>query len=226
MDSPIHREMTWAQSHQGHPLELVCLRAPKSPQAPWLLIGGMHGDEPEGRILAQQLLSTIEALSAQQQSQLRPFYLIPDLNPDGHALATRTNGQGVDLNRNFPSRDWSPLYQEARYNPGPRPQSEPEVQALVRLIEKAQPSLIIHFHSWKPAVVLTGPPELEQAHTLSQKSGYPLQLDIGYPTPGSLGQWAWRDCGIPVICTEERENCPEEEVWPRFGPGLLQLLQS
>ena len=31
---------------------------------------------------------------------------IPCLNPDGMALGTRTNANGVDLNRNFPTKNW------------------------------------------------------------------------------------------------------------------------
>lgn len=200
--------------YHSHPLvELVSLR-------PLLLIGGVHGDEPEGVALAQQLLAWLKSHTTTVKNS---WVLIECLNPDGFSRNQRTNHHGVDLNRNFPSRDWSPQHREARYFPGPAPASEPEIQALVHLVAQVRPRLIVHFHSWKPSVVFAGPPNHPAPRFLSESSGYPVQPDIGYPTPGSLGQWGWLDQGIPVICTEEAERVSATETWTRFGPGLQKI---
>jgi hypothetical protein len=151
--------------------------------------------------------------------------LIPCLNPEGYHRLQRTNSAGVDLNRNFPSPDWSPQCEAPRYFPGPQPGSEPEVQGVIRAIELYKPNLIIHFHSWKPCVVYTGAPGEPVARILGEHSGYPHREDIGYPTPGSLGQYGWLTHQIPVICVEEQEGCPRENIWPRFQWALTDLLR-
>jgi hypothetical protein len=150
--------------------------------------------------------------------------LIPCIHPDGYHKNQRTNSRGIDLNRNFPSHNWSPNIVAARYNPGPKANSEPETQALVHLINKKKPRLLIHFHSWKPCVVYTGPPGLPFAKHLSESSGFKLVHDIGYPTPGSLGDFGWHDHKIPVICTEDGEHRKTQIPWEHFGPGIKKII--
>jgi hypothetical protein len=152
--------------------------------------------------------------------------LIPCFNPDGWRSQQRTNARGVDLNRNFPSEDWSPLATKPRYHPGPAPGSEPEVQALVQWLVRHRPRLIVHFHAWEPCVVYTGRSAQAAATLLAGDTGFPVREDIGYPTPGSLGQYGWQSLNIPVICIESPEKTRAEEVWRLFGGGLQQLLQK
>lgn len=190
---------------------------------PVLMIGGVHGDEPEGVRLAEELLSWLR--KNHKDEELHPWILIPCLNADGYRRNERTNSAGVDLNRNFPTPDWSSIAKAPRYFPGPRPGSEPETRALVRLIETTKPVLVIHFHSWKPCVVYTGPSGKKAAEILSPGPSHPVSEDIGYPTPGSLGQFGWLVHQIPVICIEEQERIALEQVWPHFAPGLQKLLR-
>ena len=64
---------------------------------PVLVIGVFHGDEPQGKFLIE------EYLKENNDSRL---LFIPCLNPDGMAQNIRTNANGVDLNRNFPTKNW------------------------------------------------------------------------------------------------------------------------
>lgn len=225
MDLNIHCNHNWAKSSNQNPISLIEFNS--NTERPVLFIGGVHGDEPEGVWLAEALLNWCYSVKLQNGlATLHNFLLIPCLNPDGYRQLERVNGKGVDLNRNFPSRDWSPEQKAPRYNPGPEPASEPEVRALIDLINQRNPSLIIHFHSWKPAVVYTGAPAKSVAQILAKVSGYDLQEDIGYPTPGSLGQYAWLEKQIPVICIEEQEGCERSRIWPRWKPGLLEILRG
>ena len=210
---------SWAQSALGKPLELFS--SLHSTERPFLFIGGIHGDEPEGVTLATEFLSWLQK---NNNESLKPWILIPCLNVDGFAQKARTNGNGVDLNRNFPSPDWSADIKSQRYNPGPFAASEPEVHALIELIETENPLAIIHFHSWEPCVVYTGAPGKEFATILVGETGYVVSEDIGYPTPGSLGQFGWLAHQIPVICIEEQEKISQNLVWPRFQKGLIRLL--
>lgn len=193
------------------------------PQKPLLFIGGVHGDEPEGVRLAEDFLNWIQKNS---NTPMRPWILIPCLNPDGYFRKERTNGNHVDLNRNFPCKDWSSEHKQPRYFPGTGPNSEPETQALVQLIEQTKPELIIHFHSWKPCVVYTGSVAKPIADWLAKDTNYLSKEDIGYPTPGSLGQYGWIEKQIPVICIEEQEGAPLETVWENFGKALIDLITS
>ena len=74
------------------------------------------------------------------------IWVIGAANPDGLARATRTNADGVDLNRNFPWRWRASGRPGDRYYSGPRAQSEPETRILVHLIEHLRPQITIWFH--------------------------------------------------------------------------------
>ena len=215
------QQVDWASSTLGQSISLYASHPPEhlNGLAPVLFMGGVHGDEPEGVVLANEWLSWLKTAKVAQ-----PWLLIPCLNPDGYQRNERTNGRGVDLNRNYPSKCWSPEYQEKRYFPGTAPASEPEIHALVNLIALTKPKLIIHFHSWQPSVVYSGESAKEAAGLLAKASGYPLQPDIGYPTPGSLGEYGANDLGIGVICIEEQEGIASETIFPRFKQGLIELM--
>lgn len=185
-----------------------------------LLIGGVHGDEPEGVTLAESCLDWLKT------QKLNNWLLIPCLNIDGFKQNHRTNSQGVDLNRNYPSKNWSPDYEKDRYYPGKAPGSELETKAVIELIEKFRPKLVIHCHSWQPCIVLSGPEGMKEAKYLSDSTGYKIVPDIGYPTPGSLSSYGWHDQKIPIICTEEQEHIDVSLTWPRFATGLKKVFQD
>ena len=186
---------------------------------PVVFIGGTHGDEPEGVRLAEELLRWCE----QSPEVNQPWALIPCLNPDGYLAGTRTNGNGVDLNRNYPAKNWNPTADKERYFPGKSAGCEPEIQALTRLTETVKPRLFVHFHSWQPMIVVSGPTDLPEAQALADASGYEIKADIGYPTSGSLSQYGWNDQNVPVICIEEQEKVDLETVWPRFRSGFEKI---
>lgn len=192
---------------------------------PILVIGGVHGDEPEGVRLAQDLLTWLKSHTVDTAHGVAvPWIVIPCLNVDGYAKRTRVNARGVDLNRNYPSQDWSGEARAERYFPGPSPGSEIEIQGIVELVETCRPRLLIHCHSWKPCIVGTGPFSKRDAERLGASSGYEVIDEIGYPTPGSLSRYGWHDKQIPVICIEEQEGLADlSTVWPRFAPAFAEI---
>lgn len=147
-----------------------------------LIIGGVHGDEVEGVACAKNLLQCYK----QQAPENAVVYLLPELNPDGVLLKTRCNFRGVDLNRNLPTKDWSPEAFNERYPPGPFAGSEPENQILLQLIDTLKPHLMISLHSYKPLLNVNGNC-IPEAQAISKLTGYQLEESIGYPTPGCLG---------------------------------------
>lgn len=226
MQEKIFHQSSWAQTVTGKNIQLYKKKHTKEEltEGPILMIGGVHGDEPEGVRLAEDLLAWLKDCEETQSHKIRPWILIPCLNPDGYSLHQRTNANGVDLNRNFPSRDWSAEAKAPRYYPGPKPSSEVEVQSLVQLIADEKPQIIIHFHSWEPCVVYTGETGKTAAEILATGTDYPCHEDIGYPTPGSLGQYGWLEHQTPVICIEAKEHMALDEIWPKFRQGLQKFL--
>lgn len=208
-----NREISLFSSHKLHEIKSI---------SPILFIGGVHGDEPEGVRLAEDWLKDLQAKAFPQKA----WVLIPCINPDGFANKQRTNGNKVDLNRNFPSKCWSTEHDKDRYYPGPNPGSEPEVIALVDLISEVSPSLIIHFHSWKPMIVYSNIKAEAAALELEACSGYKAKSEIGYPTPGSLGEYAGNDLDIGVVCIEEQDELTDNQldsIYPRFKKALVSI---
>jgi murein peptide amidase A len=110
-----------------------------------LVVGCIHGNECAGIAVVDRL----RGLGPLEGVDLR---LVPDANPDGRAAGTRGNARGVDLNRNFPHR-WRRL--GGAFYSGPRPASEPETRALMRLIRRVRPTVTIWFHQHLNMVMLT-----------------------------------------------------------------------
>lgn len=218
----------WKKSALGTPIALHA-SAPLEQllrERPILLMGGIHGDEPEGVRLAEDTLQWLKSNTSSGKA-LCPWILIPCLNVDGFARKTRVNGRGVDLNRNYPSRDWSPEARAERYFPGTGPGSEPEIQAVVELIRTYSPRLIIHCHSWKPCIVGTGPRAKRDTERLAKSCGYEAMEEIGYETPGSLSRYGWHDQGLPVICIEEDDTLTNlSTIWPRFERGMREVFED
>lgn len=102
-----------------------------------LVIGVIHGNETAGLAIT----SALRRIAPPHGVQL---WLLPELNPDGVAADTRQNAHGVDLNRNFPYR-WK-FTAEPVYDSGPRPASEPETQAAMRLVRQIHPAVTITYH--------------------------------------------------------------------------------
>jgi hypothetical protein len=219
----IHLEC-WKKTALGTPIALYSSEplTELAGKRPILLFGGIHGDEPEGVRLAEDTLRAL--LTWSQTTALTPWIIIPCLNVDGYKAGTRVNGRGVDLNRNYPSHDWSPTADQPRYFPGPSAMSEPEVAGIVELIESLDPRLLIHCHSWEPCIVATGTRAQADGGRLQSSSGYKLVGEIGYPTPGSLSRYGWYDKEIPVICIEEQEKLADlSTIWPRFERAMRAI---
>lgn len=169
--------------------------------SPVLIIGVFHGDEPQGKFLIDEYL---------KNHSPKNILFIPCLNPDGMALATRTNANGVDLNRNFPTKNWSVSAQDSYYG-GEAPASEIETKFLVNVIATYNPSCILTLHTPYCVVNYDGPAKLI-AEKISKIINYPVTTDIGYPTPGSFGTYCGIERNIPTITLELDEKIPVQEL--------------
>ncbi len=167
-----------------------------------LLLGGIHGDEYSSVSIVFKWMNTLD----RHHSGLFHWQVVPLLNPDGllRRKSRRMNHNGVDLNRNFPTPDWqrkSRYYWEVRTRrnprryPGPAALSEPETRWLVELIETFQPDVIVSVHAPYGILDFDGP------KTAPRRLGH-LHLNLLGTYPGSLGNYAGVQKGIPVVTIE------------------------
>lgn len=185
-----------------------------------LIVGGVHGDEIEGIVAANGLLQNLATAFPFKLN----LTLVPIFNLDGALRNERRNARGVDLNRNLPTQDWSPQVAQPRYNPGLKANSEPENQALVDYLKTKKPEFVITLHSWKPMLNVNGDCGAV-AQTISQRTGYIITEDIGYPTPGSLGTYCGLERQIPTITYEIERGLSARPILENHVPALVEALK-
>lgn len=192
-----------------------------------LLIGGIHGDELSS---VQVSFEWMRRLAAEK---FQPFHwrVAPCLNPDGllKPASSRTNARGVDLNRNFPTPRWAelaPRYWEQKTRrdrrrwPGPAAASEPETQWLVQQIQSFKPDAIVSVHAPYGILDFDGP------RAPPRKLGF-LNLNELGTYPGSLGNYAGVQLGLPVITLElpHSQETPTASQSARIWSDLLTWLE-
>ena len=191
------------------------------------VIGGVHGDEKEGTLCAWALLQNLLELVKNQALHSYPeVFILPEFNIDGVQLNTRLNARAVDLNRNLPTKDWNPQAFNERYPPGPAAGSEPESQALIKLLETDPPHLIVSLHSWQPMLNVNGDC-MEEAKILQSHHQYKIVETIpDHPAPGCLGTYAGIERQIPTITYEIERGLSPEKVISIHVSALLDLFDK
>lgn len=186
-----------------------------------LILGGVHGDEIEGVWAAHGLLKKF----AESFAYRLRLTLVPAFNLDGVLAKDRRNSRGVDLNRNLPTRDWSPVVATERYHPGTSAGSESENQALAAFLESEKPKFILSLHSWKPLLNINGDCQRE-AEILHEATGYPIEETIGYPTPGCLGTYSGLERGMPTLTYEIERGLALAPILEIHVPAILKALKA
>ena len=189
-----------------------------------LVMAGIHGEEPETTFLLSRVLRAFD----------EPFDSIAFVlcaNPDGVALGTRGNANGVDLNRNFKTQNFSTEKVGSRsileaprdtlLSPGLFAGSEPETQALVVLIEKLKPAGVLAMHA--PMGCVDAPQKTPLVEGVMDAFNLPWLPDIGYKTPGSFGTWCG-ERGLECV-TLELPRMSLEHLFDRYGRAFAEWLE-
>jgi hypothetical protein len=193
-------EASKAVSVRGRPILMRDVTAELSKRKV-LVLGGIHGDERSASSLVFNWIGHAQTTPASSY-----WRFIPGLNPDGLLAKPprRTNANGVDLNRNFPTPDWqsaavsywaTKTKKDPRRYPGVAPLSEPEAKFLYEQIKSFKPDFIVSVHAPFGVLDFDGP------SVPPQKLGR-LYLDQVGIYPGSLGNYGGVTLGIPVVTVE------------------------
>jgi murein peptide amidase A len=183
-----------------------------------LIFCAVHGDEIVPVKFCFDILNDLKANP--QLFDNRLVIIAPIVNPDSFLIPkpTRTNANKVDINRNFPTKDWAAdalrlwktkYRSDPRRYPGKYALSEPETLFQVNLILRYKPSKIISVHSPLTMIDYDGPSfhvdigknAKDLLHTMSSSAqSYKIS---NYPFfPGSLGNWAGNERNIPTYTLE------------------------
>jgi len=210
---------TYGRSHLGVPLEIWR----PAGDCTLLIFAAIHGEEAETTFALSRALRQLREPSPH-------CAVVLAANPDGSIRGTRGNARGVELNRNFPTRDWQPnpvphrsTLEDPRdvlLSPGSHPGSEPETQALITLIDELKPKAVIALHA--PLACIDDANQSPLGRWLADRTGLEFVADVGYPTPGSFGTWG-RENGVAVI-TYEFAMTNTDALVREHVPILVELL--
>lgn len=208
-------ELVIGHSVLGRPIEAVQFSPPgyAKPRPPALLFGAIHGDEAVTQLMLERLADELV-----ERPPGRETWIVPCVNPDGVIAGTRNNANDIDLNRNFGSKCWG-TQRRSSYNPGDTAEDQPESQALSALIEQISPHRIITVHATYRMVNWDGTGE-QLAKEMAERCGYPIEHDMGYPTPGSFGTKYGIERNLEIITLEVPYLTIDERAWTETRSAL------
>jgi beta-N-acetylhexosaminidase len=166
----VHALLAAAALLFGHSAEHRPLTATRVGDGPAkvLVVGSIHGTETAGEPVIARL------------RRMRPpagveLWLVDSVNPDGVRRGTRQNAHGVDLNRNFARRWRGGGRAFDTYFPGRRAFSEPESQAVRRLVRRIRPDVTIWYHQHLRMVDVTRGSDKALVRGYARRVGLPAR---------------------------------------------------
>jgi len=235
----ICRKVTIGTSVEGRPIEAVVVSdnvTTEEIEPEMRIHGGIHGDEPAA---STTTLHYLEVLTDNYATSPMCEYIvnnteswiIPVLNPDGYFHDTRTNANGIDLNRDF-------SYMNSSYWQGPESVALRDITmqnwpAVENFINPFTAGLSLHggaacFNApWNYSTTAVLPDTLlmlEQGNNYASSAGIVDYFGSGnfeifvpgaswYETHGDVNDWSYGECGT-VDHTIEVHGNKHVSDWP------------
>ena len=228
-------------SVHGRPLVYEEFGDPRA-QNTTVIFAMVHGDEITPLYLGIRMAHWMK----EHEKEFPNTHVIvaPMVNPDGffNRPRHRTNAHGVDINRNFNTSDWKEMALKAwkgkfrsdpRRFPGSTARSEPETVFQEELIRKFRPTKILSIHAPLNFMDYDGPTYLSLARFPGQYVRECLKLrnrlkatSSGF-FPGSLGNFAGQEMGIPTLTLElpTADALQAQSYWNQFSKGITVTIQ-
>ncbi len=225
-------------SNGGRPIEAYAFGVG---EREYLIVAGIHGGYEGNTIaLANELITHINENPGDIPSDAT-LYIIRNMNPDGEArddgVDGRVNNRGVDLNRNFPTKNWTADWDRDGcwiYRPttgGAYAGSEPETRTVMSFVRSRKLTALISYHSAALGVFPGGvpweAPSKRLAKQLAKVTDYPYPpIDTGCEYTGTLADWAVEN-GVEAAVdmelsdhkhTDFKENLKALKVFLNFQP--------
>jgi serine/threonine-protein kinase len=224
-EGPIRNETVLGRSVQGRDLVMTSIGYEGDTHV--IVIGSIQGDQTTTRDLIQNLIRYLDQ-NHDAIPQGVQYHLIPTINPDGNTENSRYNANGVDLNRNWDTKDWKssaavPGYPEGKTGSGGSYAfSEPETQALRDLLHQFQsdsPSMrIVIYHSSvrrsKGEVYPGGDRSLDISRTYAEATGYDIEHAWAeYVTSGEAVTWCDEQAMLAIDVVIPASQSPHTQVY-------------
>ncbi|MGZ4965076.1 MAG: DUF2817 domain-containing protein [Limisphaerales bacterium] len=218
--APLSRYSVIGESVEGRPIACEIFGKGKKSSETVLILASIHGNEHVGTPLLQRLGEFLR--DHPETLANRCVVLVPEANPDGAVHQQRRNLRGIDLNRNFPAKNWN-----EQTDHGAKSLSEPESRALYALIAKYKPTRIVSLHQPLTCMDYDGP---DHAKELAEAMSATCDLKVNKvgALDGSLGSYAGETLHIPIVTVEFDASVsalPIEQLWQRYGNMLITAIR-
>ena len=160
------------------------------------IISAIHGNERAAVTFGEEIRSQLQGGLAEKYGIQIIF--VGGANPDGIAAETRHNTNRIDLNRNFPTENFTVGIG------GSYPLSEPESRILKNIIDNANTTAVISVHCCIPLIDYDGKQGKDLANAISDAMSSKYRFPIGKfgAKPGSLGSYVGLELGLPMVTIE------------------------
>lgn len=186
-----------------------------------LAVTGIDGGDVLSTRLMDQLAETL--LRNPQYLARNKFLLVREVNPDGLTSGRPFNSRGVDLNRNFPSRNYRV---DVAQRTGDGPASETETRLLLRVLSDFRPQRVVHLTTGapQPGLACNAPVEQLAARIAGSQQSQVRRLEQT-AVPGSLEDYVTGTLHLEMVSVSLPAGT-ETVLWRKYAPTLLTVLTA
>lgn len=183
-----------------------------------LLVGCIHGTEDIGIRLVNQTI--VHLRRHPEWLDGKTAYILPLLNADGLVMNIRGNRDNIDINRQFPTKNFG----RGWFN-GDEPLQSIEAQVLMDFILETRPDRILVIHQPLDGIDYDGPSK-EFAQYLSEKSN--IRIHRLGSRSGSMGTFFGKELGGSVLTLEipiEYNVLSSAQLWESYGVFVEEFIR-